>query len=897
MLALGLAMACGGSSDRSHDAVRFITEDPGAFFDRLDLVDRVVLETWRFETPDDLLSWRPMRFDRRFEVDSGALVLSSSKRHPRLARSVDWQADSVDALELILRSFAGGQVWLYWAGPDEKLSSERSLSARAEPGGRYLLDLAGHPAWTGRIRRLELQLSAAPDRERRLQRIHVLEYRPIAEQVAHAVGRSWKIDLDHEVRSGLLALPEMPVDRRVEVPPSGVLRLGFGMTASAATAIEFSVSIAATERAESPLFATVVDPSRSNQAGRWHDQEVDLSGFAGEEVTLRLVTRAIDAAYDLRDGLPFWSNPVVSVKGQRPARPNILLIVIDTLRPDHLSLYGYPRATSPFLDRWSAEKAVVFEKTVASAPWTIPSHLSIFTGLDALRHGVNDTDHIANSHRLMAEILRDQGYRTLAITGGGFMHPERGFVQGFDRYRYWPEAKSSEELSDGLERALAWLEEKRAQPFFLFFHTFEVHYPYDARQPYFEQLSGGAEIPDRDLRLTPQARLPDSGYLLTKQLRWGDRADPRRTTSLSEQDYQTVVDLYDSSIAYTDAKLEILLTRLEALGVDDHTVIAITSDHGEALGEKGLGGHAYLYDFNLLVPLVLALPDGEGRGERIGRQVRSIDLLPTLLESVGLSPSPDIGASIDGVSLIPLIEGREESHPNEAWSYSAFSNQGLSLRLGNRFKYLFNNTAWPPVHGRDQLFDLRSDPRERYNSVTDGDRAEKFRQKIHSVAAKAEAVLRIRFANACAQPLRGSFRGPSVQINTVKSAGLPDAALTWDQGAATFEVEPGETFDVWVERIVRGQSIVLSGTFGADADTCSGAFTERLGLDAAQGGWQVTHDGDRWSRSTYAASEPPAGPSGIFVHWQRKSRAETDAGAFVESPEVLEQLRALGYVE
>ncbi|MCP3962458.1 MAG: sulfatase [bacterium] len=900
-LALCLVVACGDPASRREIAERLIEAEPAEFFDRLALVERVPVETWRFENPGDLRPWRMKDFDRSFAIEERALALASSKRHARLIRDVDWDAAAVDAVELRARDFRGGQVRLFWARGEERLTTRRSLLARAEAGGRFLFDLAGHPAWTGGIRQLGIQVSSPPGEQRQLVSVQALEYRPGTESVAQAVQRGWKIDLDHEVRSGLLALPGIPIDRKVTVPAAGILRVGYGVDARARGPIELSVSATPDHGDPVELFSARIDPAEDQQAGRWHDREIDLSRFAGEEVAIRLLTRTGAEEADLLGDLAFWSNPLVTREARGPARPNVVLISIDTLRADHLSLYGYARETSPFLDAWSGENAAVFENAVSTSPWTIPSHLSIFTGLDALRHGVNDADRIPGSHRMMAEILREKGYDTMAITGGGFVHPERGFVQGFDRYRYWPVAKSSGELENGLGHALEWLGQARDRPFFLFFHTFEVHYPYDARQPFFDRLSGGAEVPGEKLQMIADDRKVGAGFLLTKQLHWLDRTAPGRKRPVEGEDFQAVVDLYDSGVAFTDAQLRRLLGRLEELELDRSSIIVITSDHGEALGDKGLSGHAYLYDFNLMVPLIVALPDGRGSGERIASQVRSIDLLPTITELLGLGAPADV----DGSSLVPLIEGRSSSHPQEAWSYSAFSNQGLSLRLGNRMKYVFNNTAWPPLHGRGQLYDLRSDPLETDDVAERSDRAAALRQRVQEAAGTARAVLRVSFSNSCAATLRGSMRGGAVQINTVKSADLPASALTWNGAAAEFTVEPGETFDVWVERFDRGRFLELEGAFDdgtsddglADDDfpECSGSFTERLAIDTPQGGWRLAHDGSTWSRAAVEAPEPAAPPTGLLVHWQRESGDEAEH-AYVESPELLEQLKALGYV-
>ena len=165
---------------------------------------------------------------------------------------------------------------------------------------------------------------------------------------------------------------------------------------------------------------------------------------------------------------------------------------MDDLRADHLSLYGYRKVTSPNIDSWAGHHGVTFSNVVAASPWTLPSHVSLLSGLDALSHGVNFPQDAAGKDVLfLAEALREAGYRTGAVTGGGFLRPEYGFHQGFDRFRWWPgEIGHPDELDDGLDTALRWIETWADGPFFLFFHTYEVHSPFHRREPHFERLGG-----------------------------------------------------------------------------------------------------------------------------------------------------------------------------------------------------------------------------------------------------------------------------------------------------------------------------------------------------------------------------------------------------------------------
>ncbi len=898
VLILGAGLGCGPATpelERLAIAHRLIEEDPTSFFDRTALLDRTPIETWSFRGAADLEPWQPMRFDRKFELGLNELILHSTRRRPRLLREVDWQTESVDALVLEVPGFARGIGRLFWAAEGEEFSQERSLAGRLIDGVFPLplvFDVVFHSAWRGRIRRIAIELYSPESVEFRLRTVNVVRYQPVAERLADAALRSWKIDLDHEVRSGLLALPGAPVARRMEIPPEAVLRVGFATGAGARRPIVFSGTLEIDGAETTTLFEAIVDPDQPQQAGRWQDREVDLSAFAGAEATLRLETRAAGGDHDLVRGFAFWSGPEVLRRApERSASPalNVVLISIDTLRADHLPLYGYARSTAPRLAEWASRRAVTFRAVVAASPWTIPSHVSIFSGLDALRHGVNHPAPIPDRLELLAELFRDAGYGTLAITGGGFMQPQRGFVQGFDRYRYWPDPKSEAELDDGIGRALEWLDDFDDRPFLLFFHTFEVHHPFRRREPYFTRLAGeqAALRPEIHIGLNNAPSVAEEGFLLRRKFFWKPEKKVIERSPVSAAELEEIVGRYDSGIAFTDDRLGRLLARLEERGLDRRTVVVVTSDHGDALGERGFAGHAYLYDWNLLVPLVIAVPGGRG-GSTIESQVRSVDLLPTLLDLADLPAPPNL----DGVSLVPLLEGREEAHPPAAWSYAAFSNRGLALRIDNRLKYHFNNTAWAPLQGREELYDLRRDPEEEHDLAAGaGDTAE-LRRRVRRRLEQVAVGLEVRFTNVSDRVYGGRIGGIAVHPTTVKAEELPAGAVVWREvGSADFRVRPGDDFRLRLERL-DGRPLRFEGAFDDSRDS-SDAFEAKLEVAGLKGAWRLTSGDAGWSEG---AGDPPERVTGIVVRWRGGDGSPLAESETAADPGLAEQLRALGYV-
>lgn len=901
LAALCLAACSADDSAGRRIVQRFITEESNDFFERTDLLQLETVETWRFASSEDLTPWRQELFDR-FEQRGLHLVLQSSKRRPRLVRQVSWQADDIHAIEILLGGFSRGIGRIYWAGEDEKFSEARSLIARrtnhVDPE-RIVFDLTFHPLWRGKIDKLRVQFEIVKQESPIfLREIRPTRFRPVAEQVAAAASRPWKIDLNHEARNGFLALPGLPIERQWQIPAAATLKVGFGMGPGAHRPVRFGAEIAVAGEEPVSLFEETITPEPGADGpaqGRWYDRELDLSPWDGQEATLRLTADSGDgpaSQYDLIQGLAYWAHPeMLAPVSSSEQLPNIVLISIDTLRADHMSLYGYERATTPRIDDWASRRATVFESSVASSPWTVPSHLSLLSGLDALNHGLNHSGQpVPARFQLMAEELRELGYSTLAVTGGGFMRPTEGFGQGFERYRYWPKTQSEDELTVGVEQALAAVESVRDQPFLLFFHTYEVHWPYRRRAPFFADFMGQeiADSPEVYIGITDGGKTPESGFLLDRKLFWKPEKRVLERTPVTGAKWSEVVGRYDSGVAFADLHVARLLARLEAEDLADRTVVLITSDHGEALGERDLGGHAYLDDFNLWVPLIVSLPDGRGWGERIAQQVRGIDLLPTVRELVGKTATP-----VDGSSLLPLIDDPDAEHPPEAWSYAAFSNRGIALRVDNRWKYRFNNTAWPPLPGLEKLFDLQADPGEERDLAGSGRDVTGFRRRVREqLATWTETKLRVELRNGSARAIRGRVRGTGIHPAVVKTDGIPPGGLTWVKlGMADFELPAGERFTFYLERI-EGRLL----RFEIDRDGGVAPFPADIVVENLATDWQITREGGGWKSGPVADADSVAAETAILVRRPVLPDGAVEELRSAADPKILEQLEALGYV-
>jgi hypothetical protein len=309
----------------------------------------------------------------------------------------------------------------------------------------------------------------------------------------------------------------------------------------------------------------------------------------------------------------------------------------------------------------------------------------------------------------------------------------------------------------------------------------------------------------------------------------------------------------------------------------------LTSDHGEALGEDGLAGHNYLAEHNLLVPLVVELPDRRGAGRVIDRQVRSVDVAPTILEAAGLSPP----TPPDGRSLLALLRDPVGAWPAEAWSYSASSNYGLALRREDGLKYLFNNAAWSPLLGKEALYDLRRDPEERKDLAREKPTSG-FRDEAQQRMARDHVGLRMRLANRADARLRGVFQGPWADHARVKSSGQGCSCVHWSP--ARFVLEPGDEQTLYLESLPAGPLVVEGVLEGSKRRPVAG-FREAFDRAKLARPEALVFEDGAWRRRPVGPSDNLTG----FVLWV-EGPGEPAASAAPADATVREQLRALGYV-
>lgn len=367
---------------------------------------------------------------------------------------------------------------------------------------------------------------------------------------------------------------------------------------------------------------------------------------------------------------------------------NVILLSVDSLGSKHLGCYGYPRPVSANLDRL-AKNGVLFERVITQANWTKPALASVHTSLFPSVHradsageagdrvGVQSANILSDRFRTMAQSFLEGGFATAGFTNGGYAHSFFGFGRGFAHYDNYAGG-----IKSCLSRLLLWILQNVDRPFFAYIHCWDAHFPYTDRPPYNKRFI------KRRASIALDART-------RSEINRGQR-------SLSPREVEFLKGLYDGCINLVDDQIPFLLTELERLGLAGNTFLAVTGDHGEAFCEHGTMEHTEcIYNEVLQVPLIITGP-GLPVGRRIPSQVRSLDIMPTLLDLCGLVPPQNI----QGVSLNPWILGRRHDH---LLAVTETERRGGQKAIQDGRQKLIQMAGG----GRTELYDLTTDPGEK----------------------------------------------------------------------------------------------------------------------------------------------------------------------------------------
>ncbi len=402
-------------------------------------------------------------------------------------------------------------------------------------------------------------------------------------------------------------------------------------------------------------------------------------------------------------------------------RPNVIFILIDTLRADRLSSYGYGRPTTPNLDAF-AQEGLLFEQARSQAACTFPSVNSILTSRWPARFFGQPQRRIGipEGFPALPEILGAAGYRSIAVSASPIVRKSEspfnlhgGFDRGFEIF----DESCFHRRADCLNRRANRYLKQTPEPFFLYLHYQDVHSTYAPPSPYRERFLVPHKAKDWALAGNPQP-------LLSSLNGEGPKVEA------TPDDLEVLSSLYDGELAYLDAQLGELFANLRARGLLDSSMVVIASDHGEEFMEHGRILHCETqFETSIHVPLIVRLPGGERRG-RIRALVENLDLVPTIVDYLGLAP----GVPFEGVSLRPLIEHGRPLHPTtESLQYT------LRSTTDGRAKLIFDSSRLPGALGRFALYDLLTDPTEQADRLTaDPDTYRRLRARLEARLKKTE---------------------------------------------------------------------------------------------------------------------------------------------------------------
>ncbi|MFC1849831.1 sulfatase [candidate division CSSED10-310 bacterium] len=562
--------------------------------------------------------------------------------------------------------------------------------------------------------------------------------------------------------------------------------------------------------------------------------------------------------------------------------PNIVLISIDTLRADHSSLYGYPKSTTPTLDRLGKESAW-FGQAITPAPWTLPAHMSVMTGLPASIHRVQKgKDSLPNSVSTLAEVLQKSGYQTAAFVSHVMVGKKYGFARGF---QHFVEKIRNNRAHDVSERAIKWLESAPQEPFFLFIHYFDPHWPFFPPQEYAQMFGSGLEHEQcGKFKFLKKYSNPDN--LMTAEI------------------LHHLTALYDGEIRYTDLNIDRVVHRLQSLNLLDKTVIVVFSDHGEELQERGSFGHGHSFFPEVInVLLLVRYPAKIPANTKISEIVSISDIPATLAACAGIQiPAQFVDRSWN---LLELLQ--HDSKPESRTILLESTRRGPKRLAGIEgiFKYMMpfrfslytNSRIFASVE--EGLYDVSADPAHNRNLITKKDRAESLplepdpeslvshaiQSDIHEYILGTSTALMLLFSPAAEKDSPGVFSG---EITFQENLQDEPFGFRLEQGDVFEPVKPYLQYR-FSFKTGSNKKVIL---FPAQAENQDVSLT--MTYNEKQCFKQVFH------LSAVKNVMQPLGPDQndplCWLTW-RRSVGEHVAGSAELSTSQLESLRSLGYIQ
>ena len=537
------------------------------------------------------------------------------------------------------------------------------------------------------------------------------------------------VTLGGETQSSLT--PPLPsrLIYEVEIPSDPALHFSIGASplgeGPLAAKVDFLLHVDSGS-GEELIFSETVERHQPNE---WRDATANLQPWSGKTVKLVFETKPrVEELPSVQIPiLAAWGDPVLASSTAQPEWPNLILISIDCLRPDHMGTYGYHRDTTPHIDRF-AQDGVVFETAIATSSWTLPTHMSMLTGLVPSFHRATKWEKLDPSVPYLPEVLSAHGYRTTGVASWVYVSQIYGFERGFHLYEVMENPLASNVVDAALQQPVR----NKGQSHFLFMHLLDPHWPYLPPRKFLE-------------RFGPRPRdISDLQDLVARS-----KPPP------SARETQEIIQLYDSEIAFTDNELGRFFEKLKSLGLYDDSIIIVTADHGEAFYEHGHWQHSKtLYDEIVRIPLIVKWPvkhHAQSARGRVATLVSQVDIFPSLLEAAGVEPSPT-----EAVNLARRLNGATPESKSRTvisevtWRSPKETSMKLAFRTGSAkfIVTLSGPSSWGggddlgvSEREKEELYDLVKDPREQDNLLpkTSRDLGE-FHSRIRSFLDTARAI-------------------------------------------------------------------------------------------------------------------------------------------------------------
>ncbi len=588
----------------------------------------------------------------------------------------------VNCIELALRLGGSAHARLSWW--NEKASTWGHTSVRL-PGGDELQVArffpATEPSWSGTVSNLTIEPDWIVPHAYEIERVSFLNvgFQP-GSCVDESTADGGLVQIGDSARRSWPATEDGPLFSHCRIPGEASLHVWVSVSSRSHRTRGYRCEVAVRESGDSWAVVGSKAVASDATAANWTKIRADLSSYANEEVALRF---RVVAADDLDDNanqraLVLWASPIVAPASRGSSRPSIILVTLDTARADYVG----DERVSPYIASLGAS-STVFESTWSNTNMTLPAHASLFTGTYLRDHGaVSNRSVLESSHETLTEILRENGYWTVAAVSVDHVQANTGLGQGFCEFLL-PEARAYGDgaitVSKALD-ALAWLADEDI-PFFLWVHLYDPHSPYGPPESFmheFESMKGEA-VPPREVApptipSTVDRSQPDYAWL----------------EGISNDDH--VEYLYAAGVSYADSLVKVLLESLDGVHNLEDCFVIITADHGEGLGDNGVWyRHTGLTPGIVRIPLIIGRP-GVGEGSQVLSPVSLVDIAPTVLSQLGMG----VPTQMLGVDMFTHSRDRDASQEPIWFEGARLQRVGLRTdrhHFSVRAKYLDQDAA------------------------------------------------------------------------------------------------------------------------------------------------------------------------------------------------------------